>query len=367
VSSRPGASGGPDLEAHLRRQSAACADLGSSMYEALLAFAADDYAARGVVADVFDGWTLEPGPAALALRLLGTVHRLALTGQAPELARFYPSVAGDEAEPFDPGPAWAAFRDVLAARLDEVRAGLDSPPQTNEIGRSAILVGGLLHLRARIGLPVRLVEIGASAGLNLRPDQVRIELPHGEAVGPGWSPVALYDAWHGTLPPLPPASPMFEIVERHGTDLDPVDVTSAAGRLRLLSYVWPDQLARVNRLRGAFDLAARTPVTVLRESAVTTVEQLKPVPGVLTVVWHSIMAQYLPEADRVALEAGFATLGARATPDAPVARLSFEAGRFPSPAGVQFGLRMTTWPGGAEATLASAHPHGDTVMWLRAG
>ncbi len=88
-------------------------------------------------------------------------------------------------------------------------------------------------------------------------------------------------------------------------------------------------------------------------------------PGTLTVVWHSIMAQYLPEADRVALESGFDALGALATADAPVARLAFEASKFPSPAGVQFGLRMTTWPGGDPVNLASAHPHGDTVMWLR--
>jgi hypothetical protein len=351
-----------DLEAHLRRQSAACADLGSSMYEALLAFAADDYAAGGPVAELFAGWTLEPGPAALALRLVGTVHRFALTGQAPELGRFYPSVAGDEAVPFDPGTAWVAFRDVLVSRFDDVRAGLASPPQTNEVGRSALLIGGLLVLRSQFDLPVRLVEIGASAGLNLRPDMVRIELPHGESVGPAGSPVTLSDVWHGTLPPL---DRPIEVVDRYGADLDPVDVTAAPGRLRLLSYVWPDQPARINRLRGAFDLAAALPVPVVREGAVQTVSALKPVPGTVTVIWHSVMAQYLPEAELAELRTAFATLGALATPDAPVARLAFEASRFPSPAGVQFGLRLSTWPDGVVTNLASAHPHGDTVMWLR--
>lgn len=351
-----------DLEAHLRRQSAACGDLGSSVYEALLAFAADDYAAGGPVAELFAGWTLEPGPAALALRLVGTVHRFALTGQAPDLARFYPSVAGAEVEPFDPGAAWVAFREVLRSRFDEVRAGLASPPQTNEIGRSALLIGGLLVLRSRIDLPVRLVEIGASAGLNLRPDQVRIELPHFGSVGPAWSPVTLADVWHGTLPPL---DQPIEIVERYGADLDPVDVSAAAGRLRLLSYVWPDQPARINRLRGAFDLAAALPAPVVREGAVQTLAARKPVPGAVTVVWHSIMVQYLPESERVALEAAFDALGALATAEAPVARLAFEASKFPSPAGVQFGLKLQTWPGGAGTHLASGHPHGDTVMWHR--
>lgn len=353
---------GPDIAAHLRRQGAACADIGSPMYEALLTFAADDYEAGGPVAELCSGWTLEPGAAALALRIAGTVHRFALTGQAPDLARFYPSVAGDEVEPFDPGLAWAAFRDVIVTRFDDVRAGLASPPQTNEIGRSALLIGGLLHLRARFNLPVRLIEIGASAGLNLRPDQVRIDLPHGTSVGPDWSPVTLYDCWHGSLPPL---DRPIEIVERHGTDLDPVDVAAAAGRLRLLSYVWPDQPARIHRLRGAFDLAAALPVPVVREDAVATVSALKPVPGTVTVIWHSVMAQYLPSDVRAALESAFDALGAAATPEAPVARLAFEAHKLPSPAGVLFGLRLHTWPGGVVTQLASAHPHGDTVTWHR--
>ncbi|MBA3743038.1 DUF2332 domain-containing protein [Sporichthya sp.] len=351
-----------DLETHLRRQGAACGDIGSPMYEALLSFAADDYAAGGPVAEVCRGWTLEPGPAVLALRLAGTVHRFALSGQAPDLARFYPSVAGEDVEPFDPGAAWTAFRDVLVARPEEVRAGLASPPQTNEIGRSAVLIGGLLHLRARFDLPVRLVEIGASAGLNLRPDQVRIDLAHGDSVGPGWSPVTLYDPWHGSLPPL---DLPIEIVERRGTDLDPVDVAAAAGRLRLLSYVWPDQAVRINRLHGAFDLAAALPIPVVQEDAVRTVSALKPAPGTATVIWHSVMAQYLSNAGRAELDAAFDDLGALATPDAPVARLAFEANRFPSPAGVLFGLTLQTWPGGAVTPLASAHPHGDTVTWLR--
>ena len=77
-----------DLEAHLRRQAAACGDIGSPMYEALLSFAADDYAAGGPVAELLRDWTLDPGPAALALRIAGTVHRFALAGEAPDLARF---------------------------------------------------------------------------------------------------------------------------------------------------------------------------------------------------------------------------------------------------------------------------------------
>ncbi|GAA0606399.1 DUF2332 domain-containing protein [Sporichthya brevicatena] len=353
------------IEEHLRSQAAACGDIGSPMYEALLTFAADDFAAGGPVAAVCADWTGDPSPAVLALRLVGTVHRFALAGEAPELARFYPSVAGADVAPFEPDAAWAAFRDVLASRPDDVRAGLVSPPQTNEVGRSALLIGGLLALRARVDLPVRLVEIGASAGLNLRPDLVRIDLGEGRGIGPVDSPVTLRQPWEGELPPL---DRPLEIVERIGTDLDPVDVATEAGRLRLLSYVWPDQVERFERLRGALALADAVPVPVRRESAVDTVAGLEPVPGAVTVVWHSVMQQYLPAEVRAGLEAAFDALGSRASADAPVARLSFEGRPRTVPPGVEFALTLQSWPADdpdapASLHLASGHPHGDWVTW----
>lgn len=354
----------PDLVAHLRRQSAACQDIGSPMYSALMGRAADDLAAGGPVAGVLEGWSTDPGPGALALRLFGTVHRLALTGQAPALARFYPSVAGREVEPFDADRAWTAFRELLADRAEQIRAGLASPPQTNEIGRSAALLGGLLILRRRFDLPVRLVEIGASAGLNLRPDLVRIELPDWRTLGPAGSPVVLSEPWHGVLPPT---DRPVEIVERFGSDVDPVDVATASGRLRLTSYVWADQWGRLARLRGAFDLAQALPVPVHAERAAATVAAVKPVEGTLTLIWHSVMWQYLPAEEQLEIDASFETLGALATPAGPVARLSLEPRRavYPFPSGVEFQVRMRTWPGRGVELLATAHPHGDTVVWVR--
>jgi hypothetical protein len=98
---------------------------------------------------------------------------------------------------------------------------------------------------------------------------------------------------------------------------------------------------------------------------VQTVSAVKPSAGAATVIWHSVMTQYLPPSEQDALDAAFSALGALATPDAPVARLGFEANKYPSPAGVVFGLKLQTWPGGETTTLASAHPHGDPVMWHR--
>jgi hypothetical protein len=126
----------------LRLQAEACRALGSPLYAGLLGHAAADLLAAGPTADVLDGHLHDRGASALALRMLGGAHALALSGQAPELAAFYPSAGGTA----DPGPggghAWAALRGVLAEHRDAVRAWLDRPPQTNEVGRGRRCLAG---------------------------------------------------------------------------------------------------------------------------------------------------------------------------------------------------------------------------------
>src|SRR4029077_13976724 len=119
-----------------------------------------------------------------------------LTGRLPDLARHYPSTGGDG----DPEAAWPAFRTALDLHRDEISALVARPCQTNEVGRSAALVGGFLEVAHRTGLPLRILEIGASAGLNLRWDRYRYEARSG-----GWgdrdSPVRFTDAFE-VAPPL---------------------------------------------------------------------------------------------------------------------------------------------------------------------
>lgn len=157
------------MVALVREQAESCAALGSPLYELLLQHVADDIEADGPAYDVLRGHEDDPGPSALALRLMGGAHRLVLERRAPALALTFPSVGGTG----DGESAWVALREVFVEHREELRDALGRAPQTNEVGRAAALIGGLLHLVADDDRPVRLVEIGASAGLNLRADRFR--------------------------------------------------------------------------------------------------------------------------------------------------------------------------------------------------
>lgn len=345
----------PTMVRRVRWQATACRELGSPLYASLLQRVADDVLDGGPCADVLAGHEEDPGPSALALRLIGAVHRLVLGGQAPELSMFYPSVGGTA----DGDESWPAFRSVVAEHRDELRALLDRPPQTNEVGRAASLIGGLLHAVDRWPGPVRLFEIGASAGLNLRADRFRVQLADGSGVGPVDSSVVLADPWLGHRPPDVP----LRVVERRGCDAAPVDPTTEEGRLRLTSYVWPDQGARLERLRGALEIASQVPAPVVRQSARDFVADVQLAPGTTTVVWHSIMWQYLDNPERSDIEARFEELGDTADANARLAHLALEPRRRTPSSDHEMLVVLRMWPDGEERILGRALPHGIPTTW----
>jgi len=337
----------------LRLQAGACRELGSPLYGDLLLHAADDLQAGGLVAEVLDGFLDDQLKRALALRLLGGVHAIVLSGRAPALAAFYPSAGGTPERRRGSPRAWTAFRDVLADFCSEVRSWLDHPPQTNEVGRAAALIGGLRHIAAETRLPVRLVEVGASAGLNLRADRFCVPGRAG-SYGDRRSPVVLTGGWLGDAPP----ESQIEVVQRVGGDLAPIDPLTDDGRLKLTAYIWPDQAERLARLRGALTIAAQVPAELRTESAPATVSRTTLEQGSWTVLWHSIFRQYLDETQRAELAASVAGLGAAATARARFAYLYLEQSRT---GGCR--VTLTTWPGMHRRVLGSAPAHGLPVYW----
>ena len=342
-----------------RRQAQACGTLGSPMYAHLLHEVAGAAEAgegdSAILTTVLAGHEDDPGPSALALRLLGSVHRLVLERRAGALATFYPSVGGT----WEPVAGWRAFLDLLAEQPEAVREWLDRPPQTNEVGRSAAFLGGLLHLERR--LPLRLMEIGASGGLNLLCDRYGYIPERGLPVGPAdpGAPV-LRGAWTGRSLEL---WPEMSVVERRGCDPRPRDVATTEGRLALTAYVWADQPARHERLRAAFAVARRTPVDLERASAADFVDTLTLQPGTTTVLMHSVVWQYLSTPEQAQVEARLEALGAQAGADQRLAHLRAEPWRRTPDAGHDFWVRLRTWPGGEDRVLGLMAPHGPPVAW----
>ncbi len=336
----------------IENQRVGCELAGSPLYADLLDAVAADVAAGGVCAPLLAPLAAAPFGDAVILRFLAAVHLLVLEGGAPSLAAPYPSVGGT------PGPdAGSCFVDEVGRHLARVAGQLALGVQTNEVGRSVPLLTGYLEL-ARAGLPLRILEVGASAGLNLHFDRYRYEAD-GVGFGPVDSPLRFVDPWLGRAPDL---RRTVEVASRAGCDLDPIDPGTEAGRLRLRSYLWPDQPARRARLDAALEVAAAERVAVDRADAVSWLRQKldEPVPGCLTVVAHSIVFQYLSAVDRTACLALLDDAGARATTDAPLGWLRME------PGGDQAEVRLTRWPGGTTELVARSAYHGPPVV-LAAG
>ncbi len=266
------------------------------LYAHLMRAMATDWEEGGPVRAICVGWEDAPHGSVVQLRLLAGLFRIVLTGRAVPLEPFYPCLGGQ----VDPTRAWPAVRRVLSANVEELREALAIAPQTNEVGRSNALLAGILAAITRSGLRrVRLLEPGASAGLNLLVDRFRF-VNAGWAYGPEDSPVLLADGVRGVVQPVD-----FDVVERRGCDLAPVGTSSADGQLRLRSFVWPFHVERHARLSAALRVAADEPPVVDVAAAGEWLERelVGECSGdVLTVVWQSITRLYWPadETARVA-------------------------------------------------------------------
>jgi hypothetical protein len=346
------------LEA-LRWQGAGCAALGSPFSAALLEHAAAALETEDPVRAAFAPWagasTRSLVADAVALRWLGALHDMVLAEPAGALAATYPAMgrAGD------PDLAWPLVLEAMARESGHVAAFMRHEPQTNEVRRSAVLLPGFLTVAAETGLPLRVLELGASAGLNQLWDRRRYVLAPAGEWGPADAAVSIVAEWRGDG--HLPFDVALRVAERAACDRAPIDLTDPIARRRLKAYVWPDQIDRLERLDAAIaeTLAAR--VRVEREDAVAwTARDAAPKAGIATVVFHSVFIQYMPAESQVALSETIAGFGARACAACPLAWLRMEP-MAANPAVME--LRLTLWPDGQDRLLAITHPHGAWIEW----
>ncbi len=296
---------------------------------------------------------------AMPLRIAGGFHHLLLTGADHRLAEVYSGAITDQAE------VDALVLD-LTHRFDaRLLPWLDGPPQTNEAGRAASIMAGLLWLAQRVHVPrFDLFELGASAGVNTMIDRYFFRLGSTE-VGPEDSPMRIVPEWRGASPPAPPTC--FAITSVKGCDIAPINLADPEAALRLKAYVWPDAGERMARIDAAIALARATPPDLIAADAGDFAAAMlaRPAqPGTARVMFHSNMWQYMPAATQGRITAAFEAEGAAATRDTPLGWIALET----DPATFRHELRVRLWDGdrhrGEEHLLSHAHPHGAWVEWL---
>lgn len=334
-------------------QAQACEKLGSPFTARLCRVLARRLDARSRFGARILGWEGDPYADNVALRACGAIHALARSGWEPALAKAYPP------NPTSENAVWSALIDALGHNDAFLTERLSSPPQTNEVARSALILGGMLHLASVVRMPLELLEIGASAGLNLAFDEYRYELGEGRVWGPRTAPLTVECAWRGRTPPL---DAPVAVASRAGCDLRPVDPANPEDRARLTSYVWPDQINRLQRVEAALALAGAKGRRVDGEDAAPWLERhlLAPQePYTTRVLLHTIVWDYVPVASKARINELVAGVGAAATPERPFARLTVESDETPGSARIS----LQIWPDGRTVTLGRGDYHGRWAEW----
>ncbi|MCP5068173.1 MAG: DUF2332 domain-containing protein [bacterium] len=335
-------------------QARICAGTGGPFYAQILEHCAREltHGEDSPLARLVSDWEGDLARDFLPLRVLAGVHDLVLAGEAPELARHYPSAGGLPEFP----SAWTRFNEVLGSHHAKLRPWLDRVPQTNEVQRSVSLLGGFLEIARRFGHPLRTRELGASAGFNLYWDRHHYVLGS-HRLGPESAPIELECQWSGPVPPL--GAPA--VVEgRAGCDRSPIDVRNPEQRRGLEAWIWPDHFDRRERMKLAIEMVEREPprLDTARAGDWIAKELAGGWPeGVTLVVYHSSFWIYLDAEEQQRILEELTRAGAAATTGRPLAWLRAEDD------GPGISLRLTTWPEGRDERLAAIHPHGRTVSW----
>lgn len=342
----------PEIVEVFRKQVPACRDSGSEFTARLFERCVEDLEAEGPIARLVADFEGHPLLDALPQRVLGAVQALVLAGEAHELAAFHPSVGGAPRFP----EAADAFVATVERNLPRLRPELAHQVQTNEVRRAAGLLGGFLTVARETGLPLRVLEIGSSAGLLLFWDRYRYELGPHRWGDPG-AALRLASDWKG---PPPPLDVRVQVASRQGCDLHPLDATDPAQLRRIQSFYWADQLERQQLLvQAAAALEGPAPVERIRAGDFVARETAERKEGLATVLFHSSMWWYVPREEQRAIRHAMEQAGERADPAAPLAWLRAEPPDLHSAE-----LRLRSWPGGEDRLLGRVAHHGQWVEWL---
>jgi len=289
--------------------------------------------------------------------ILGAVHFLLLRGADHPLKAFYPTVGGKADT--DPGNAFPYFRDFVQQHEADVVGLIRSRiTNTNEVGRSALLHAGFRALATLSPQPLHLIEVGASAGLNIFWDRygvryVRDGVPFVE-LGAEW-PLVLDCALRGKF--MPPTGPTPAIARRTGLERDPVDLEDASDRDWLRALVFPSEVGRLRRLEKAIEMFKQSLPEIRRGDALELLPEAMAEATLESTlcVYHTIVLYQFSHAMREAFDSMLVVAGLRR----PTFHLGFEFD------GQNYALVLERHADGSRDVfaLAISHPHGTWIEW----
>lgn len=323
---------------------------------------------RGDVASVFEKYAraMEPATADLIRRC----------GTDPEIQRLMPDEptwdvphrltaavdwlvdAGEAAAYREKSDSWSTFRAIVLAHADWVREFVDKQPvQTNEVQRCYVLLPIFLTIARTTQRPIDLLELGASAGLNLLWDRYRYRYVAG-TWGSERAPLELSGEERA---PVPGGLLEQEIAVRHrrGIDLRPLDVCSDDDVRLLRVFTSP---SRRSRLLQAIEIARTQPPELIKGDYLHLLPELLAARDgdALTVVVQTLSAIYLTLEQRARLWAIIEAAGR-------IGPLAYVWTPTPEEHGQRRGdypVELAIWPGGARRFIARMENHGEWLDWL---
>ena len=325
-------------------------DLDSPMYAELAAGVAADDELLALAAQRQRG---QPAPN----MLFGAVQYLLLQGVEHPLAADYPILRGPEPPPGRAFPRFRAFCLEHRERVADLIASRRT--QTQVVRRCTCLLPafGLVHREARA--PLALIDVGASAGLNLNFDRYGYRyLREGTEVlrwGRGAARVELEADLRGPGM-LPEPAQELPVASRDGIDLNPIDLADPDELLWLRALIWPEHVERHGQLVDAAAELDGSPIRLHRGDASRDLAHLlERVPDETALVVYSTIAMYqIPREGRRRIRAALEAQ----SQERPVWQVALEGAHPPS-------LTLTRYRSGAGETelLARASPHGWWIEW----
>ncbi|MEO0765395.1 MAG: DUF2332 family protein [Pseudomonadota bacterium] len=335
-----------------RDQSDTCTRMGSPLMGRVLGILADNWDADTALGQKMAAYAGDIGPAghSLPLRICGGLHALVLQQRDAALVDAYPPNSASDVVLEE------AVLNALKSHEDFLLDWTHSPPQTNEVRRSAALIAMANVALSHFDRPIVLSELGASGGLNLMWDKFAVQAKT-ETLGPRDAVLMLTPDWTGAIPPA--ASPQIE--SRLGVDLNPLNANDPGDLLRLTAYLWADQPHRLALTEAA---AGVLEAQVEKGDAINWLAaRLETVPeGRMHIIQHTVAWQYFPGEAQQRGTALIEAAGARATPETPLAWMQMETdGDTTGAVGAALTLRL--WPGDLTLHLGRADFHGRWINW----